>query len=494
MSEQPSKRHTGAVTSLEDPPAPASGAVRFRDRHDAGRQLAALLEPLAGERPVVVGVPRGGVPVAAEVARRLGAPLDVTVVRKIGAPQNPEFAVGALAEGGVHVLSDRTVRALGLSEAALQTLVSRVEGELLERLERYRGARAPVQLGGRTVILVDDGLATGRSAIAAVQSLRRRGAARVILAVPVAAPESADNLRRYADEVVCVEEPEDLWAVGYWYEDFRPTTDEEVAALLAQFGDGAPQMPGAESPDARRPDPAQQPGEPNAQEVVIPLVSGLLLSGDLTIPSRARGVVAFAHGSGSSRLSPRNRSVAGALNDAGFATLLFDLLTPREELDRANVFDIPLLAERLLAASGWLAEREDMAGLPLGYFGASTGAAAALTAAAALGDHVGAVVSRGGRPDLARDLGAVRAPTLLIVGGADHQVLELNREAQRQLRCPSELAVVPGATHLFEEPGALERVSDLAASWFQRHLPQASAGEVDELPLGRAHRGGRASH
>jgi putative phosphoribosyl transferase len=207
-------------------------------------------------------------------------------------------------------------------------------------------------------------------------------------------------------------------------------------------------------------------GEPIALDVVIPLASHLSLGGDLTIPSRARGVVAFAHGSGSSRLSPRNRSVASALNDAGFATLL----TPGEELDRSNVFDIPLLADRLLAASAWLTEREDMGSLPLAYFGASTGAAAALTAAAELGARVGAVISRGGRPDLALHLSAVRAPTLLIVGGADHQVLELNREAQRWLRCPSELTVVPGATHLFEEPGALEQVSRLAIDWLDRHL------------------------
>jgi len=477
--EQPGERRTGAVTSLDDPPVSVPSAVRFQDRRDAGRRLAALLEPFRDELPVVVGIPRGGVPVAAEVARALGVPLDVTVVRKIGAPQNPEFAIGALAEGGIHVLSERTVRALGLSEPELLALIARVEGELAERRVRYRGRGEPAPLSGRTVILVDDGLATGLSALAAVRSLRERGASRVILAVPVAAPESAQELRRYADEVVCVEEPSDLWAVGYWYEDFRPTTDEEVAVLLAKYGEPLPQTAGVEDPRARTPDdlvpaPAAAPqehGEPVApRALVIPLAPHLALSGDLTIPSRARGVVAFAHGSGSSRLSPRNRSVASALNDAGFATLLLDLLTPSEDLDRGNVFDIPLLADRLLAASAWLAERDDVGSLPLGYFGASTGAAAALTAAAELGEQVGAVISRGGRPDLAQRLSAVRAPTLLIVGGADRQVLELNRQAQRQLRCPSAITVVPGATHLFEEPGALEQVSRLAIDWLNLHL------------------------
>jgi putative phosphoribosyl transferase len=451
-----SKRWTGAVTSLEDPPSLAPGALVFKDRHDAGRRLAALLEQFRGEQPVVVGIPRGGVPVAAEVARALGAPLDVAVVRKIGAPLNPEFAIGALAEGGVHVLSERAVRALGLSDVGLRALIAHVEHELAERLRRYRGARAPAELSGRTVILVDDGLATGRSAQAAVRSLRRRGAARVILAVPVASPEAVATLRGEADEVVCVEMPADLWAVGYWYEDFSPTADQEVAALLAESTGIAPQPPVA--------------GDSVAHEVTIPVERDVSLNGELTVPPRARGIVVFAHGSGSSRLSPRNRAVARALGDAGFATLLFDLLTASEEVDRTNVFDIPLLASRLAAASTWLRERSDVGHLPLGYFGASTGAAAALSAAAELGDRVSAVISRGGRPDLARGLGAVLAPTLLIVGGADQQVLELNREAQRQLRCPSEVAVVPGATHLFEEPGALEQVARLAIDWLERHL------------------------
>jgi putative phosphoribosyl transferase len=206
--------------------------------------------------------------------------------------------------------------------------------------------------------------------------------------------------------------------------------------------------------------------------VEIELAPGLRLAGDLRLPEPASGLVAFAHGSGSSRLSPRNRQVAAALNEAGFASLLFDLLTTEEELDRANVFDIALLAERLLAVTAWARDEADLSGLAIGYFGASTGAAAALRAAADLGAEVRAVVSRGGRPDLAAErLERVAAPTLLIVGGADRQVLELNEAAARLLRCEHEIAVVSGATHLFEEPGALERVSELAAEWFSRHLP-----------------------
>lgn len=195
------------------------------------------------------------------------------------------------------------------------------------------------------------------------------------------------------------------------------------------------------------------------------------LPGDLRVPGDATGVVLFAHGSGSGRHSPRNMEVASALSRRGLATLLFDLLTEAESRDRANVFDVELLCMRLLAAVRWARERPDLAPLALGCFGASTGAAAALCAAAEAPGDVAAVVSRGGRPDLAGDrLPGVRAPTLLIVGGRDLQVLELNQDAATRLAGPGELVVVPGATHLFEEPGALDEVARAAGDWFAEHL------------------------
>jgi putative phosphoribosyl transferase len=196
-----------------------------------------------------------------------------------------------------------------------------------------------------------------------------------------------------------------------------------------------------------------------------------VLAGELTHPIDAHGLVIFAHGSGSSRRSPRNRMVASALNEAGLATLLFDLLTEREAPRRELVFDIPLLARRLELVTRWAVDDPITADLPVGYFGASTGAAAALRAAAAAHDVVRAVVSRGGRPDLAADrLAHVAAPTLLIVGSHDREVLELNRRAAAMLRCPHQLTVVRGAGHLFEEPGALETVARLAGDWFAEHL------------------------
>jgi pimeloyl-ACP methyl ester carboxylesterase len=220
------------------------------------------------------------------------------------------------------------------------------------------------------------------------------------------------------------------------------------------------------------------PGErglpPFDAEVQVETAAGVRLGGHLTVPEGATGVVVFAHGSGSSRHSPRNRHVAGVLQQARLGTLLFDLLTPAEERDRANVFDIELLAGRLAAATAWVGAELPAAGLPIGYFGASTGAAAALWAAAEPGAAIAAVVSRGGRPDLAGPrLGAVTAPTLLIVGGADDVVLELNRQALARLRCERRLAVVPGATHLFEEPGTLQTAAELARDWFVDHLRRA---------------------
>jgi putative phosphoribosyl transferase len=212
------------------------------------------------------------------------------------------------------------------------------------------------------------------------------------------------------------------------------------------------------------------------------------LDGDLIVPPASRGVVLFAHGSGSSRHSPRNRFVARVLQRAGFATLLMDLLTPDEEaidLQTGHLrFDVDLLARRLIAAIDWQGEQPATRGLPIGLFGASTGAGAALVAAAERPRAVGAIVSRGGRPDLAgAALGRVLAPTLLIVGGNDPTVIELNRAAFQHLRAPKRLEIVPGASHLFEEPGTLERVAELARDWFGRYL--TPAGQVDVASLGR---------
>jgi putative phosphoribosyl transferase len=358
----------------------------------------------------------------------------------------------------VRVLNEDAIRLLMMSPEEIEAGAARAQAEVDERVHRYRNGHLRLAVRGRIVILVDDGLATGGTARAALRALRARDPRRLVLAVPVGAPQTVAALSTEADEVVCLRQPEHLWAVGAWYEHFDPTPDSDVVEALA----GATVDP-----------PAPRQG---THEIRVPMDAHPTLVGDLALPSAARGAVVFAHGSGSSRHSPRNRQVAAALNEHGLATLLLDLLTPDEERDRANVFDVELLGSRLVAATRFMRGDPELATLNTGYFGASTGAGAALWAAAELGDEIGAVVSRGGRPDLAAArLADVRAPVLLIVGGRDEIVLELNREAQRSLSGPSTLSIVPGATHLFEEPGALDEVARQAATWFERHLAPADA-------------------
>jgi putative phosphoribosyl transferase len=440
--------------------------LRYRDRRDAGAQLAAHLAPLDLDRPVVLALPRGGVPVGYEVARALGAPLEVLVARKLGAPGHPELGIGAIAEGLDEPVVTASASYLRVTADQLRELVARERTELERRVRHYRGDRPLPDLAGRDVVVVDDGLATGVTAEAALRALRTRGPGRLVLAAPVGAPEAAEHLGRVADLVVCPHLPPAFRAVGMWYERFDQTSDEEVLELLA-----AARVPASGAAVA-----GSAAGAPLVlEEAAIPQGDGTVVHGDLDVPDGARGAVVFAHGSGSSRHSGRNRQVAATLQAHGFATLLLDLLTEAEELAERTTrhlrFDIDLLADRLGGAFRWLATVPAARDLPVGCFGASTGGAAALVAAARHPHLVAAVVSRGGRPDLAGDhLPAVRAPTLLIVGGADEVVLDLNRQAAGRLTARHRLVVVPGAGHLFEEPGALEQVAVLAAGWFAEHL------------------------
>lgn len=444
--------------------------MRYDDRRAAGRLLAEGLAQLRGQDVVVLGLPRGGVPVAAEVARWLAAPLDVLVVRKLGVPRQPEWGFGAIGEGGVRVLNRDVVAEAGLEAAEQEAVEAAERAELDRRVRSYRQGRPASPVAGRTVVVVDDGIATGATAEAACRVVRGQGAARIVLAVPVGPAHSVARLARVADEVVCPRTPEVLGSVGAWYRHFAQVSDEEVTSLLARGARSLSHSPGA----------AEAPN----REVQIP-AAGARLGARLVVPDGAPAAVAFAHGSGSGRHSPRNRYVASALNRAGLATLLLDLLTDDEAHDRHNVFDIFLLARRLHAASLWL-RRET--GLPVAYFGASTGAAAALEAAALSGSEIRSVVSRGGRPDLATPaaLTRLRAPTLLIVGSRDTQVLSLNRLAADRMHCEHRIAVVPGATHLFEEPGTLTTVAELARDWFTAHVERPTTTGTPGTPPRRS--------
>ena len=426
----------------------------FKDRRDAGRILAGLLRKYADQPDVVVvGLPRGGVPVACEIARLLKVPLDVFVVRKLGVPGHEELAMGAVATGGIRYLNEYVIESLRIDAPTIEK-VSAIEEQEVERRERaYRGNRPPVRVEGKTVILVDDGLATGSTMRAAIAALRQRGAARIVAAVPAGAVEVCRELAEDADEAICAVMPESFHAVSQSYEEFPQITDDEVRQLLSVPGESTP--------------------------VSIP-ADGEPIQGDLTAPPDSIGTVIFSHGSGSSRHSPRNKFVAEVLNQRGISTLLLDLLTrEEEERDQRTLeyrFDIGLLAQRLVAATDWLVQHPFLSALPVGYFGSSTGAAAALVAAAERPHLIQAIVSRGGRPDLAGNaLRRVTAPTLCIVGERDPTVLQLNRDAVRKMAGQTEIRIVATATHLFEEPGTLEEVARLAREWFEKKLVRKAA-------------------
>ena len=433
--------------------------MRYADRMEAGRALAKALETVAVKNPIVLGLPRGGIPVAAEVAKSMRWPLDVLVSRKLGAPGQPELGIGAVSEGDRTYIDRSLVDELGVPDDTLHASIARERREVHARAARFRRGRPFPDVQGRTVVLVDDGIAMGATIRAALKTLRPLMPERIIVAVPVAARQTVEALRREVDEVVAPLMPEDLYAIGAWYEDFRQVEDDEVDRLLH---DAALVPTEIEYPLTMA----------SGSERLMKIHSaGVTLAGDLTLPDHAVGLVVFAHGSGSSRRSVRNRAVAEKLRERGLATLLFDLLTEQEEEEDRSTsalrFDVPLLAQRLLGAVDWALAREDIGHLPIGLFGASTGAAAALAVAALRPSKVAAVVSRGGRPDLAMSsLAGVRAPTLLIVGGFDTEVLALNEEAYERLTCHKRLFVVPGATHLFEETGALDEVSQAAGRWF----------------------------
>jgi putative phosphoribosyl transferase len=445
----------------------------FRDRQDAGQQLAAGLAAYADlEDVVVLGIPRGGVSVAFEIAKILRAPMDIFLSRKLGVPGHEELAFGAIAADDGRFLDHDLIRAAGLSPHQVDGVIQATQAALNERARIYRGALPPLRINGRIAILVDDGIATGASVLAAISALRQMKPKKIIVAVPVAPSSTCRWLRSMVDELVVISAREDFYAVGQFYDQFSQVSDKEVIEILKHAN-------ALRAMDVTR----NKPGAPivNRHEVSI-MVDGLRLEGSLGLPNDPKGIVVFAHGSGSSLHSPRNQYVARILHNHGLATLLFDLLSPAEEsIDRRTAefrFDIPLLAKRLIGVTRWVANQPQLKDLAIGYFGASTGAAAALVAGARLSGLVAAVASRGGRPDLAgNELRRVRAHTLLLVGSLDETVIQLNRKALAELGCQTkELVVIPGASHLFEEPGTLEEVARLTAQWMIRYLAHSENG------------------
>ncbi|MDA0567216.1 dienelactone hydrolase family protein [Streptomonospora sp. S1-112] len=435
-------------------PLPVS--LPFTDRAEAGRRLAERVRPLAVADPLVLALPRGGVPVGAELARLLGIPLDVLIVRKIGVPGHPELGVGALAEDGRICYDDRALARLRLTRADLADTVEAERAELARRVEVYRRGRAPVDPRGRDVVVVDDGIATGGTARAALRMVRRREPARLLLAVPVAAQAALDALAEEADRVVALTVPDNFHAVGEWYRDFTQLTDSEVTALLDAVADRA-----AAPAHAR----------------AVRIRSGDVdLEAELATVPGARGTVVLALGR--EREDPARRAVAAALGRAGYTTLLLDLLTPEEDAARrgagpGGAAEPPAAvpARRLEAAVGWLLRSTDSAGRRVGLFGAGAGVPAALAAAAARPADIAAVALHGGRPDLAAEaLPGVRAPVLALVQGGDSFVRELVEWSLARVGGPHRTRTVPGAEELLDTEAGRRTVGEAAVAWFERHL------------------------
>lgn len=426
---------------------------RFENRADAGGYLAQRLLAYKDQNPLILALPRGGVPVAFEVAKMLKASMDLILVKKIGSPKNPELAIGAVSEDAKPLFNEELIRLLNVDRKTLNKIAAQKIQELKEQAKHLRGKNIPLSIKDRTVIIIDDGIATGASLSAAIQFIRQKEPKKIVVASPVGANNTVQELTKMVDEVVCLEVPQNFMAVGVWYEDFEQVTDEDVTRLVNE----ANYL------------------KNEATESVFINLELLTLSGELTTVNNMKGLVIFAHGSGSNKLSPRNTYVAQELNKAGFSTLLFDLLSDQEAGNRQNVFNIELQADRLTKATDWVISRFDHKNVPIAYFGSDTGAAAAFIAATKKTDSVYAIVSRGGRPDLAEEyLQKITTPTLLLVGATDSQTVTANKKAQKKLK-QAKLVLIPNANHLFEEPGSLDEVVEYTLDWLLTHSPSRVA-------------------
>jgi putative phosphoribosyl transferase len=428
-------------------PVPVS--LPFADRSEAGRRLAERVRPFAVNDPLVLALPRGGVPVGAELALRLDADFDVLMVRKIGLPGHPELGVGAMAEDGRVLYDDLALARLHVPRQALSDTVAAERDELDRRRRVYRGERPLPRMAGRDCVIVDDGVATGGTARAALRMVRQAGPARVVLAVPVASPEAVALLREEADALVVLSAPDNFRAVGEWYRDFGQLSDDHVTAILAESAHTRPRSSGTRGVRVR--------------------AGQVHLDGDLTVPDALRGAVVMAAGEG--REDERWRSVASVLQRGGYATLLMDLLTEEERSFGSSGIGVEALGGRLGAAVDWLRRAAETADEPLGVLASGDAAACALVTAARYPRDVAAVVAHGGRIDLAEEsLPDVRAPALVLLEGEDSFLRELGEWARARMGGPTDLRVVSGAERLLGDSHEWRRVAAEALDWFDRHL------------------------
>ena len=430
--------------------------MRFRDRAHAGRELAEALAQVVKPPCVVAAIPRGGVTIALPIAARLNAPLTVVYARKLTAPVAPEFAFGALAEDGEAILNSRSVALLGLSRDDVEGAKERVAKEIRRRMTTYGVPALSHYLPGAAVVLVDDGLATGLTMRAALEYARRHGAREIIVAVPCASDSAAREFERAADRFVSLTVDPDFMAVGQYYVDFSPVSDDEVVAMLRR----PPAAPGGDA------------GGYGGVRVLFKNSRGLALSGRLLVPAPPGPypVVIFAHGLGSGKDSPRNRAVAEALRALGFAAFLFDFTghgesegTPEESTQAQQVDD-------LAAALDTVEGMDEADARRIAVAGASSGAAVALLQAAR-DSRIRALVLRSPDPTGAEDAVArVTAPTLLVVGEHDAPIRDAVEPLVGRFAGPRKLEIVPGGDHLFEDPAALARATAATAAWLKDHL------------------------
>jgi len=414
---------------------------RYRDREEAGRLLATALREAGVHAPVVLGIPRGGVPVAAEVARALDGELGVVVARKLRAPGQPELAVGAITADGAEWLNESLADECGADSRYLSLERARQIDEARRREAAFDGDRRP-DVKGRTVVIVDDGLATGATAIAAARSVKGAGAARVILAAPVAPPETVGRLRAEVDDVVCPRIEEDFWAIGQFYVGFRQVSDEEVKAILDAFAAGPKTIDARVSRD------------------------GVELAVRLRLAGHRAPLVTFVHGLGSSKDSPRNVVIAEHLVDRGIGALLFDL-SGHGDSSRSTGDEFEAFVADLAAVQQWASRRSEVAPERMAIAGSSLGAAVALTAVKRALVHPAALVLRA-PPVGPAEYHGLEVPTLLLVGSLDPLLGEARAAAAI---CPAvELRVVEGAGHLFEEPGTLEQAASITVEWLAGRL------------------------
>ncbi len=430
---------------------------RFRDRDEAGRLLAAAMERWREPGLLVLGIPRGGVPVAAHVARALGATLDIVVARKVGAPGQPELAIGAVTANGGRYLNDEYIRDLAVSREYLEVASERAMQEARDREVRLRAGRAVAPIAGRTVIVVDDGLATGATMRAALRSVRQARPGRLVMAVPVGAPDSCDAMRSEADEVVCLVRPPLFYAVGAHYDEFDPVEDEEVVRILHAF-------------DAQSDD--DEPAPERSLEIVFRNNVGRRLAGTLLLPAANAPVpaVVFSHGMGSGRTSSRNRAIADRLVKAGVAAFLIDFTGHGSSEGSMEDATLERMSQDLASAIDALEQRPEVDRGRIGVSGSSSGAVVTLVLAA--GDQrIRALVLRAvpasGMLDVARN---VRVPTLVIAGEDDWPIVRDDEELAGQIAGEHSFVVIPAAGHLFEGPGQAERVAELSAAWFGEKL------------------------